>query len=271
MRAVSFDHLVGAQKQRCRHIDAERLGGLEIYDRRDLGRPLHRQIARLGTLENLVDEGCRAAEQVEKVRPICHESAVDGVIGEPDRGQALPERERGHRCRVGEQHRIVEDHERADPFCRHRRKSSLELGRRAHVELVELRLSDWATCLICGRIGSFMGFAEFIRMPTSVRPGMVSLSSLSRLAASSGLKNVDPVTLPSGRARLDTRPDPKASPTTAMTMGIVVVAFLAARTPGVPWVTITSTLRRTRSASRAASRSYLPSAQRYSMTKSRPS
>jgi len=74
-------------------------------------------------------------------------------------------------------------------------------------------------------------------------------------AASSGLKNVDPVTLPSGRARLDTIPDPKASPTTATTMGIVVVAFLAARTPGVPWVTITSTLSRTRSANRAGSRS----------------
>ena len=41
-------------------------------------------------------------------------------------------------------------------------------------------------------------------MPTSVRPGRVSLRSSSRFAASSGLKNVNPVTFPPGRARLDT-------------------------------------------------------------------
>ena len=69
-----------------------------------------------------------------------------------------------------------------------------------------------------------MGFAKFNRIPTSVRPGRVSLSSSSRFAASSGVKNVNPVTFPPGRARLDTIPDPKASPTTAMTIGIVVVA-----------------------------------------------
>ena len=69
-----------------------------------------------------------------------------------------------------------------------------------------------------------MGFAEFSRIPTSVRSGRVSLSSSSRFAASSGLKNVNPVTFPPGRARLDTIPDPKGSPTTAKTTGIVVVA-----------------------------------------------
>ncbi len=37
-----------------------------------------------------------------------------------------------------------------------------------------------------------------------------------------------PVTLPSGRARLATRPAPTGSPTPTMTMGIVAVAFFAA-------------------------------------------
>jgi hypothetical protein len=51
-----FDHLVGAQQDRCRQIDAERLGSLEIDDRLELDRPLERQIARFGAFENLVDE-----------------------------------------------------------------------------------------------------------------------------------------------------------------------------------------------------------------------
>ena len=121
------------------------------------------------------------------------------------------------------------------------------------------------------RLISLMGFAGFTRTPTSARPGTFSLSSSSRLTASSGVKNVNPVTFPPGRAMLDTRPVATASPLTAITMGIVAVACLAARIPGMPWVTITSTFKRTNSAANAGSWSSLPSAHRYSMTMSRPS
>src|SRR4029453_2063389 len=48
-------------------------------------------------------------------------------------------------------------------------------------------------------------------------------------------------------------------------MGIVPVARFAAWLAGVPYVTMTSTLRRTRSAARPGSRSYLPSAHRDSI------
>src|SRR5258708_40293154 len=51
-----FDHLVGALQQRCRHFDAKRLCGLQIDHQFELGRLLDRQVARLRTLENLVDE-----------------------------------------------------------------------------------------------------------------------------------------------------------------------------------------------------------------------
>jgi len=45
--ASLFDHLVGANQDRLRHRKAERLGGLEVQDHLELGRKLHREIARL--------------------------------------------------------------------------------------------------------------------------------------------------------------------------------------------------------------------------------
>src|SRR5438876_7563190 len=51
-----FDHLVGAGEQ-CRwHNDAKRLCGLQIDHQLELGRLFDRQVGRLRTLENLVDE-----------------------------------------------------------------------------------------------------------------------------------------------------------------------------------------------------------------------
>jgi hypothetical protein len=81
----------------------------------------------------------------------------------------------------------------------------------------------------------------------------------------------NPVKFPPGRARLLTKPVPIGSPTAAMTTGIVVVVRLAARAAGVPAVTMISDLRAMSSAMSAGKRSYAPSAQRYSIVRSRPS
>jgi stage V sporulation protein G len=76
---------------------------------------------------------------------------------------------------------------------------------------------------------------------------------------------------PPGLARLATNPCSTASSTAPMTMGIVLVACFAARTPGGVMVTITSTFSRTSSAASSGSRSALPSADRYSREMFRPS
>jgi len=59
---------------------------------------------------------------------------------------------------------------------------------------------------------------------------------------------------------------------TVKTMGIVMVAALAAKAEGVPPVAaMTATCRRTNSAASAGSRSYWTSAQRYSIARFSPS
>ena len=54
-----------------------------------------------------------------------------------------------------------------------------------------------------------------------------------RLRLNASPKKERPVTLPPGRAKLLTNPRLSASPMAAITIGIVRVAPMAARTPGV--------------------------------------
>ena len=77
------------------------------------------------------------------------------------------------------------------------------------------------------------------------------------LAANSTQKKLIPVRLPPGRRRLATRPSLTGSSATTKTMGIVVVAALAANAEGSRRSRITATCRRTNSAASAGSRSIL--------------
>jgi len=100
-------------------------------------------------------------------------------------------------------------------------------------EFITLLGGAAASC-IAGMIGLLTGLSGFDSAAAREMCGHASLSSSSRLALSCGRKKVDPVRLASGLARLETRPVAMASPLIAITMGIVVVACLATRVPGVP-------------------------------------
>jgi len=65
-----FDQLVRAQQDRCRHIEAKRLGGRHIEHGLVFHRQLHRQIGRLLALKDAVDVGGGAASTAYLVRPI---------------------------------------------------------------------------------------------------------------------------------------------------------------------------------------------------------
>jgi hypothetical protein len=77
--------------------------------------------------------------------------------------------------------------------------------------------------------------------------------------------------MPPGRARLAARLAATGSAPSAITIGIVEVARVAAIAPAIACVRIASTLSATNSAAMSRSRSGLPSAQRYSMARFLPS
>src|SRR5262245_45454455 len=95
------------------------------------------------------------------------------------------------------------------------------------------------------------------RTATRLTPGTACLSCSRHLPTNSGVRLDNPVTLPPGRARPLTSPLVTGSATPAKTIGMVLVACLAARAAGVFPVTMTSTLSATSSAARAGNRSSL--------------
>ena len=97
------------------------------------------------------------------------------------------------------------------------------------------------------------------RRPTRASLATASFSISNLLVFSSFANPENPVTLPPGRARLVTKPTLTGSPGFAITMGMFVVAFLAANADGVSVPTIRSTFRRTRSAASSGKRSVFAS------------
>ena len=67
--SCSFDHLVGAGEQRRWHLEPERIRGLEVDDKLELGRLLDRQIGGPFTLEDAIDIASRLRRSSGTDRP----------------------------------------------------------------------------------------------------------------------------------------------------------------------------------------------------------
>src|SRR6516164_10429887 len=79
--SCSLDHLVGAAKEHRRHVETQRLCGLEIDHQLILGRLLYRQVRRFCTTKNAIDVSGRASPLIDLVDPIGNESALSGMKG----------------------------------------------------------------------------------------------------------------------------------------------------------------------------------------------
>lgn len=73
--ATLLDHLVGAQQDRHRQVDAQRRGGLLVDDHDKARGRLDRHVGRLGALENAPDVVAGATEYVAVVRAVAEEAA----------------------------------------------------------------------------------------------------------------------------------------------------------------------------------------------------
>src|SRR5260370_25904638 len=71
-----FDHLVGGLFQTQRHVEAQRLGGLEIDGQFEFGRRLYRKIGRLLALEDAIDVAGRAPVWVDRIRTIRDQATI---------------------------------------------------------------------------------------------------------------------------------------------------------------------------------------------------
>jgi hypothetical protein len=95
-QTVLFNQFVGAQQERLRDGQAERLGRFEIDDQLVPGSLLHGQVGWLGTLENFVDVDSGASSQIEVVWRVAHEASRHNIFpGPKDSWQSMLERELG--------------------------------------------------------------------------------------------------------------------------------------------------------------------------------
>src|SRR6266576_458033 len=66
----SFNDLIGAGEHRWRNFDTKRLGGLEVDDKLELGRILHRQIGGLLAPKDAIDVARHAPVRIDRIRPV---------------------------------------------------------------------------------------------------------------------------------------------------------------------------------------------------------
>jgi hypothetical protein len=91
----SFNDLVGERKQRRWHIEAERLGGLEVNRQLVPGRRLNRQVSRFLAFEDAIYVARRAPVLVDRIRSVRAQASASGVVAERvHRGQPVPGRQR---------------------------------------------------------------------------------------------------------------------------------------------------------------------------------
>src|SRR5262249_60168106 len=71
-----FDDLIGKRDYVGRHLDPERAGGLEVEDEAELGRPLHRHVARLFAFQYPRRVGSHLVKLLANDRAIVHQPAL---------------------------------------------------------------------------------------------------------------------------------------------------------------------------------------------------
>src|SRR5215471_18360532 len=79
--AVSFDYFVGQLLKRVRYFQPERLGGLQVDDKLELGRLHDRKLAWLGAVQDTADVYPHLTKRLEAVGGIASQTASPDELG----------------------------------------------------------------------------------------------------------------------------------------------------------------------------------------------
>src|SRR5215467_217330 len=226
----------------------------------------------LGTLKDPTGIDAELPKHFGEVCAVTHQAPSLGILAHCiDRGDRMASGQRGKLDPTKEEEGIGADYQCVDLVADQRGEGSFNpLGITCPNDF-NLQPQGGYRVRHFLRHASAFAFFGLTSKPMREIAGTSSRKSPSCLAAKPDRKKYTPVAFPFGRARLVTRSSFIGSSVTPKTMGTVTVAALAISAGGVGPATITATWPRSSSATIVGIRSYLPSAQRYSIATLRPS
>src|SRR5918998_4243664 len=109
----SFDHLVSAGEERSRHVEAERLGSLEIDEQLNFRCLLDREIRRIGARKDPAGMDPTLIAPVNITASVADEAARRSELAKlVDRGYSVANGERGELSTPAREEQITPNHER---------------------------------------------------------------------------------------------------------------------------------------------------------------
>src|SRR5262249_52120435 len=201
---------------------------LGIDNQLELARLYDRQVRRLRALENATGICADLTKRIRQAASVAHQPAgYDIVTHRICRGDCVARRQVDQLDPSADEKRVGANEECVGPLAHQTCEGRIDLPAGAGIEDLDFQ-SYRASASTPLSVVSGAGQAGLTSTATRVAAGTSSRRSSSRFAVNSIVRRLIPVRFPSGRARLATRPSLTGSAPVKKTMGIVVVAALAA-------------------------------------------